>query len=148
MGKLTLQELESKLWNAADILRGELNAAQYKDYIFGLLFLKRMNDEFAVERATLSEAYQKQGLPQGEIEELLEDPDTFRNFFVPERARWESIRLGQGLPSHRGYAQEQRTGRRPDYSELQRQGTGIRQEAISTPGAVRFPATGPGQPRG
>jgi type I restriction enzyme M protein len=92
MGKLTLQELESKLWNAADILRGELNAAQYKDYIFGLLFLKRMNDEFAVERAALSEAYQKQGLPKGEIKELLEDPDTYRNFFVPERARWESIR--------------------------------------------------------
>lgn len=38
MEKLTLQQLESILWKAADILRGELNAAEYKDYIFGLLF--------------------------------------------------------------------------------------------------------------
>ena len=57
MAKLTLSELESTLWRAADILRGELNAAQYKDYIFGLLFLKRLNDEFSVERARLTAEY-------------------------------------------------------------------------------------------
>lgn len=34
MAKLTLQEIESKLCECADILRGELNAVQYKDYIF------------------------------------------------------------------------------------------------------------------
>ena len=50
MEKLTLDKLESILWDAADILRGELNAAQYMDYIFGLLFLKRMNDQFDVEQ--------------------------------------------------------------------------------------------------
>lgn len=92
MSKLTLNELESKLWDAADILRGELNAAEYKDYIFGLLFLKRMNDEFSVERAALAQEYRDQGLPEEEIGELLEDPDTYRSFFVPERARWESLR--------------------------------------------------------
>lgn len=90
--KLTLNELESKLWNAADILRGELNSAQYKDYIFGLLFLKRMNDEFSVERRSLEKEYIDQGLPKGEITELLEDPDTYRSFYVPKSARWDSLR--------------------------------------------------------
>ena len=50
MEKLTLDKLEKTLWDAADILRGELNAAQYMDYIFGLLFLKRMNDQFEIEQ--------------------------------------------------------------------------------------------------
>lgn len=50
MAKLTLQELESILWQCADILRGELSAPEYKDYIFGMLFLKRINDDFQEER--------------------------------------------------------------------------------------------------
>jgi len=49
MEKVTLQKLESTLWKAADVLRGELNAAEYEDYIFGMLFLKRMNDIFLSE---------------------------------------------------------------------------------------------------
>ncbi|GEQ23515.1 MAG: type restriction enzyme protein [Clostridium butyricum] len=47
MDKLTLDKLETILWDAADILRGELNAAQYMDYIFGLLFLKRFANKSA-----------------------------------------------------------------------------------------------------
>lgn len=50
MEKLTLQKLDSTLWKVADILRGNLSAAEYKDYIFGLLFLKRMNDQFESEK--------------------------------------------------------------------------------------------------
>ena len=37
---LTTQELESKLWQAADILRGQIDSADYKNYIFSILFLK------------------------------------------------------------------------------------------------------------
>jgi len=92
MAILTLQELETHLWKAADILRGELNAAQYKDYIFGLLFLKRMNDEFQAERHQLKSELKAQGLPTEEIRQMLEDPDIYQSFFVPQRARWEHIR--------------------------------------------------------
>lgn len=92
MAKLTLQELEANLWKAADILRGELNAAQYKDYIFDLLFLKRMNDEFQTERETKKQEFLKQGMPAEEVDELLEDPQVYVSFFVPERARWDNLK--------------------------------------------------------
>ena len=56
---LTRQELESSLWGAADILRGQIDSSDYKNYIFSILFLKRLSDRFdeeveaAVERGSL-----------------------------------------------------------------------------------------------
>lgn len=92
MDKLTLQQLESKLWECADVLRGELSATQYMDYIFGMLFLKRMNDEFNAERIIRQKEFKEQGMVDDEIEELLNDPSIYETFYIPEQARWEKLR--------------------------------------------------------
>ncbi len=52
---LTLQQLESHLWGAADILRGKIDSSDYKHYIFGLLFFKRICDVW-------EEEYEESGL--------------------------------------------------------------------------------------
>lgn len=90
---LELDTLESHLWEAADILRGSIDAADYKNYIFGLLFLKRINDRF--EEETWEIAEELTGDDEKPDEDLLEqirgDRDLHEEFWVPERARWGHI---------------------------------------------------------
>ena len=80
---LTRQVLESTLWQAADILRGQIDSADYKNYIFSILFLKRLSDRFdeEVENAVAS------GVSR---EVALTDRDE-HEFFVPESARWRTL---------------------------------------------------------
>ncbi len=84
MGQLTLDKLESHLWESANILRGSIDSSDYKNYIFGLLFLKRLSDVFEDEAKELEEE-------TGDKWIAWEDPDQ-HDFFVPERARWGHIK--------------------------------------------------------
>jgi type I restriction enzyme M protein len=90
MKKIDLATLETKLLGCANILRDTLNSAQYMEYIFGLLFLKRINDQFDVERAEKKEQYKH--LPSEALERTLEDPRAYGNFFIPKQARWAKFK--------------------------------------------------------
>jgi type I restriction enzyme M protein len=90
MAKLSLTKLERRLYSAADRLRPEdLDAATYKDLIFGMLFLKRCSDVFDAEREKIVGRKVEQGMVKEEAEtQYGENPDFYDDFFVPERARW------------------------------------------------------------
>jgi type I restriction enzyme M protein len=104
-----LNELDKKLWNAADRLRSNLDAAVYKHAVLGLIFLKYVSDAFDIRREELEtafkdpksdyfldrEAYKSDAAYAQATHDELEDRDYFteRNvFWVPPLARWEKIR--------------------------------------------------------
>ena len=93
MPKLSLAKLERHLYSAADRLRQEgLDAATYKDYIFGMLFLKRCSDVFEAEREKIVGRKVEQGMGLNDAETNYgENPDYYDTFFVPERARWKYL---------------------------------------------------------
>jgi len=80
--ELTLPKLEQHLWKAADILRGSIDSADYKHYIFGLLFFKRLSDVW-------QEEYEK-ALAVFKDEAIAADPEEHR-FHIPEGAFWTDI---------------------------------------------------------
>jgi type I restriction enzyme M protein len=96
--RLDVAALEQWLWDAACQIRGPLDAPKFKDYILPLVFLRRLSDVFHDEVGHLADEF-------GDTEvaaRLVEEDHKLVRFFLPQRARWESIStkttgLGQEL---------------------------------------------------
>jgi type I restriction enzyme M protein len=103
-----LDDIKKTLWATADKLRANMDAADYKHLVLGLIFVKYISDTFAARRADLTQrltnpadAYFYHEAGPGDIEAELEDRDYYKEvnaFWVPEPARWEALRAAAKQP--------------------------------------------------
>ncbi|MEI6528282.1 MAG: type I restriction-modification system subunit M [bacterium] len=80
--QLTLPQLEAMLWKSADILRGKIDSSDYKKYIFGLLFYKRISDVWDEEYQKVMDEYNNEDIARA---------DYNHRFQVPKDCRWTVI---------------------------------------------------------
>ncbi len=89
--------LEDTLWKAADKLRGSMDAADYKHFVLGLVFLKYVSDAFTERREEIERELDKEGISGDRAAQFLEDRDEYVGrgvFWVPKAARWDLIAKG------------------------------------------------------
>ena len=91
-----------KLWKSADVLRGQIDAAEYKHVVLGLLFLKYISDAFEARREELRTELEADGITGPQLERLLENGDEYtaeRVFWVPPEARWQKLQAQAAEPN-------------------------------------------------
>src|SRR3990167_3453822 len=105
-----IEDIKKKLWATADKLRANMDAAEYKHIVLGLIFLKYISDTFQIRRDELThrftnkkdEYYVAEDATEYLVSQELEDRDYYREvnaFWVPEEARWEKIRAQAKQPN-------------------------------------------------
>ncbi|MBU0459761.1 MAG: type I restriction-modification system subunit M, partial [Nanoarchaeota archaeon] len=82
---------EQKLWSSADKLRSNMDAAEYKHVVLGLIFLKYISDAF-------TEVYEKLKKEKDSDPEDVDEYVSRRIFFVPKEARWEHLQANAKKP--------------------------------------------------
>ncbi len=103
-----LDDIKKTLWATADKLRANMDAAEYKHLVLGLIFVKYISDTFAARRVELTRRFADQSddyfLHDADAKLLaseLEDRDYYKEvnvFWVPESARWEALRAAAKQP--------------------------------------------------
>ncbi|NQU83704.1 MAG: type I restriction-modification system subunit M [Parcubacteria group bacterium] len=94
-------DFKKELWQAADKLRGSIDAAEYKHVVLGLLFLKYVSDSFynrreELEKLTSDSKSKDYYIPEGEDRSVIvDDKDQYKGkgiFYIPKKSRWEELK--------------------------------------------------------